>query len=162
MNELITFCILMIGAFLDFRYKKIPNFITFPCFFVGISINTINSGISWLIVVVINILVIIVLFGHGFLCGYIGGGDIKLLLAVACWIELKLLIVFVLLTLIFGAIFGVYNILRDYKSSTLHNSSAFYHIEKTVFLEKLRLKSGKKIPYAICMFIGFIATVLIM
>lgn len=157
MKEIIIVSVLCIGAFFDIKYRKIPNMVTIPFLISGFVMSILNGGISSLLTILLNILITIIIFGHGFLMRYIGGGDIKLLLAIACWTELEVFTIFVILTLLTGAVFAIYNIFKEYKVGQM--ISGIRNINMYSISENMKLRNGKKIAYGVCMFIGYIITI---
>ncbi len=97
------FLLLMLSAYTDLRKRLIHNWVSLLVF--GISVlYAVTSGEGWLFrVVALPTLAFIVLFG-GYLIGMMGGGDVKLLVALMPLIGFANLSQFALHTLLFGGL----------------------------------------------------------
>lgn len=156
MEEMYIIIILFICAFYDGKCGKIPNLITIPFFISGFIFSFLNHGILSLATIICNLLIIIIIFGHGFITRCIGGGDIKLLMAIACWMELKIFVIFVVFTLLSGAVLALHNIFIEQK--VYQAISSIRNINLYSIVEKIKKKNGKKLAYGICILVGYLFT----
>lgn len=74
---IIAAIVLIVAAIFDFFKQRIPNFITFPAFFVGLILMCITDDLH---TILINIICVLAIFLFG-ATGILGLGDIKLLMA---------------------------------------------------------------------------------
>lgn len=76
----------VITSYCDLRYKKIYNWLTIPFWIMGIIVNTGITGISGLQISLLGAVVGFIILLIPYILGWIGGGDVKLLIAVGAWI----------------------------------------------------------------------------
>lgn len=69
----------------DLVAGRIPNWLTAPAFLIGIAVSFVFGGWSGGAAAVLGGLAGLALFGWMFWLGVIGGGDVKLLMAVGVW-----------------------------------------------------------------------------
>lgn len=87
LSYILTFIMLVFLSITDYKYKKIPNKITFPCMLLGLSLNGIPGFWSWFFIGVL------LLFGALYLMPM---GDIKMYMAL-CFFLSPYSVLFVLL-----------------------------------------------------------------
>lgn len=76
------------AALLDIKYRKIPNWLTFPAMLTGVVINLLLDFDSWrlsLLGLLVGFLILLI----PFLLGGIGAGDVKLLMALGAFLGAK-------------------------------------------------------------------------
>lgn len=96
--SLIFFSVVAIAAYLDVRFRKIPNWLTYPAILIAL------PYFDKFIVVVFMVALLIALT----LSKYIGAGDIKLSIVVALWSHiLNLSQYWLYFALLFGGIAGL-------------------------------------------------------
>lgn len=161
MKDIIIAIVLLICAFLDMKYRKIPNYITMPFFLIGMIYTFDTFGIAGFGFSMINVLIVLLIFAYGFVKKYMGGGDLKLLLAIACWMETKILLIFIVATLIIGAIISIFKMIFDLHVMKSEQKVKINRMEPFLIVERLKKRSGKKMAYAVPIFIGFLVTQLI-
>jgi prepilin peptidase CpaA len=139
---------LALAAYSDLRSMIIPNWISLVVF-AGFFPAALMFGFTqelWLEHLLIGCVAFIV-FVSLFFLGVFGGGDAKLMSALAFWIDLKQLILFLLLVSVSGAIIGLSKmaviLVRDLKSGTP--------------LTRQRLTKAE-IPYGVAIAIGALLT----
>lgn len=90
-NILNTVLIILVfsGAILDWKYRKIPNWLTFGGFFLAVVIHACSSGLAGILSSVLGFLVGLLLLLIPYLLGGMGAGDVKLLGAVGALVGCK-------------------------------------------------------------------------
>jgi prepilin peptidase CpaA len=113
---LITGLAVGIAMVYDVRWRRIPNFITFPSMITGITIHTLNSGWQGFcfslggLVLGGGIFLIIYIFGA------MGAGDVKMIAGVGALLGMPKIFSVLFLTVLAGALMAVYKILAVYIS----------------------------------------------
>ena len=155
MDVIVVGCILFICVILDLKYRKIPNFITVPFLLGGVTYTFLEAGIRGLGVSALNVMIVVMIFAYGFIKGYMGAGDVKLLLALAFWMNLQNMVVFIFATLVTGAIISVCKIVINVKNEQKKQCIEIHQMDPVLLMNRLKKKSGKTIAYAVPIFIGY-------
>src|SRR4051812_40910201 len=74
-----------IAVLTDLRWGRIYNWLTLPAALLGIVASGICFGWSGLLQAILGILAGLLLYGWMFHIGVLGGGDVKLLMALGAW-----------------------------------------------------------------------------
>lgn len=74
----------LVGAISDIRTRRIPNWMTLPGFFIGLLLHFALDGWHGMGSAALAALIAFAVFLVFFLAGGMGGGDVKLMTAVAC------------------------------------------------------------------------------
>src|SRR5436309_13402218 len=75
------------AAATDLRSRRIPNWLTFPARVLGLAAHGVAGGSSGLTQGVLGALVAGGLLLPGWLLGWMGAGDVKLMAAVGAWLS---------------------------------------------------------------------------
>jgi prepilin peptidase CpaA len=156
MNVIITGCVLLVCTIFDVKLRIIPNYITVPFFLGGCIYTFLTFGIIGIGYSAINVLIIVMIFGYGFVKKYMGGGDIKLLLALSFWMNLESMVLFILATLVAGAIISIFKMIIHVKEEQDIQSIDVNRINPDLLLKRLSERSGKKIAYAVPILLGYL------
>jgi len=96
--------ILILAAFFDMRYRKIPNFLTFPAVLVGLAFHFSTGGLQGLFFSLKGLGLGFVLLIPFYAGGGMGAGDVKLMSAVGAFVgSLQVLKTFLLAAVSGGA-----------------------------------------------------------
>lgn len=102
-----------VAAFLDWRSRRIPNWLTIPALVAGLVINTIVSGLPGLLhsleaasAVMLVLLPVVLLKG-------LGGGDWKLMGALGAWLGPTRVIIVLLATIAVSGLLALIQIIRQ-------------------------------------------------
>lgn len=155
MDVIIVGIILLVCAVFDLKFRKIPNYITVPFLVVGIIYTFINFGIKGVGNSLLNVLIVILIFFYGFIKSYMGAGDIKVLLALAFWLDTVNMILFIFMTLIVGAVISVYKMVVNVKAEHKKQCIRIDEINPVYVVNRLKMKNGKTIAYAVPIFVGY-------
>ncbi len=101
-TNIILSIMVLLALIMDFRFQKIPNYITFSGTIIGIILYIITDGFSGLANGILGMIVGIALLLIPFAMRGIGGGDVKLLGAIGAFKG----VLFVFNTFLASAIFG--------------------------------------------------------
>jgi Flp pilus assembly protein, protease CpaA len=134
---------LIIAAFFDIKYKKIPNQLTFPLILWGILSSTLQDGLKGFQFSIMGILFGIAIFILPFAVYMIGGGDVKLMGAVGAFMGWKFTLTAVLYSSIVGGVIAIILLLCD--KNILRNIARFFIYLKNKVQQSLYSKTGKDI-----------------
>lgn len=108
--ELITIVIILFSSYClvtDLLKGKIYNHATFPVMLLGIVYSVYLSGFSGLTDAALGILVALLLFGWMFLFGFMGAGDVKMLMALGALSGVQYVFSVALLSILLGGLMAV-------------------------------------------------------
>lgn len=100
-SDTILLVLLVVGLYTDIRFRKLPNWLTFPAIIIGIGMHIWANGWQGAADSLGGVLFALVLF-LPFIQGGLGGGDLKFLAAIGAVKGFE----FVLWTTLFGAFLG--------------------------------------------------------
>jgi prepilin peptidase CpaA len=95
------------GSVFDVKSRRIPNFITLPAFFLGLSMHLVLGGWTQLLSALAAGLICGLVFLVFYLAGGMGAGDVKLMLAVGAIAGLSHVAYLLVLTAISGGAMAV-------------------------------------------------------
>ena len=155
--------LLITAVYTDLRYGKIYNKLTFPCMAVGLAFGFANHGLHGLLMSLAGIGVVLALY----LLAYskaIGGGDIKLMMAVGSLIGFKLAVWAILFSAAIGGILALI-VMARYKTvrSTAKNLATHAYL-KVVLRAPVELAGGSRanwFRYSPAIALGTLLTLLI-
>lgn len=147
--------VLLACSIFDLKLRIIPNYITVPFLLGGCVYTFLNHGTKGIGYAIINTLIILVIFGYGFVKKYMGGGDIKLLLALSFWMNLESMVLFTLATLVAGAVISIFKIIIHVRKEHKTQLIKVCRLNPDLLLKRLSRGMGGKIAYAVPIFIGY-------
>ncbi|MCL6520230.1 MAG: A24 family peptidase [Armatimonadetes bacterium] len=161
----VAILLLMLGAavYTDIRLGKIYNKLTLPCMALGILLGAMSNGWMGFLSSIGGILIILIPFLLFAPAAGIGGGDIKLMMAVGSLLGFKAAIWAVLISAVVGGVLAIITVLMHRKLlSTTKN------IAKSVFLSGVlkapavltRGSKCLKVRYSPAIAIGTILTII--
>ena len=100
-------CFALAGAAFDLRWRRIPNGLTGTALLVALALNTLLGGLQGFLGSLVACLLAGGLFALMFFMGGMGGGDVKLVAAIAAFAGLCLLPELLLATALAGGVFAV-------------------------------------------------------
>jgi prepilin peptidase CpaA len=156
----------IITAFYDYRWRRIPNFITFPAILIGIIMHGINTGWSGLYFSFWGMIIGSGFFLIFYLVGGIGAGDVKLMGSVGAFLGAEKVITVLLLTGLVGGLMAIYKIVISYSFkntvSQLRYSSTDSSQKNQFIIRKKKINPLKDtIPYGIAIAIGTLITLML-
>jgi len=103
---------LTVALYTDLRWCRIYNKLTLPCILIGLVLNTLYQGGHGLLLSICGIGLIFLLYITLAPAAGIGGGDVKLMMAVGSLMGVKFLINALLLTAVIGGIMSLIVMMR--------------------------------------------------
>ena len=133
------------GCIYDFKFRKIPNWLTFGGFFLAIIFNSFKFGLSGAINSLLGFLVGVLLLLIPYLMGGMGAGDVKLLGAVGAIVGFKKVVLIFFYSAVCGLFLGIIWILftPGHLKFLLKTGQVLPTVDKK-----------QKIPYGIAIFMG--------
>lgn len=156
-------CALLASVF-DVRSRKIPNFITFPAFALGLLLHLVLNGWRGMLTALAAGLICGVVFFLFYVAGGMGAGDVKLIMAVGCIAGLSHIAYILVLTAISGGIMAVVlALVRGRFQETLLNVGEIASHHREAGLQPhpdLNLDNAKtlRLPYALAIASGTVIT----
>lgn len=154
-----------LAVIFDYRFRKVPNIVTFPAIVCGLAIAFLNGGLSGLMASTSGILLGIALLSIPYVRGGIGAGDVKLLGAIGAIKGAGFVFASFLGAAIIGGIMAVGRmafiikgsdmlVLRD-SLKTVYYTGALSAIEVPEYVLK------EKLPYAVAISGGAIVALIL-
>lgn len=142
--------LLLVAAYCDFRWMKIPNalsvivlglflieFTLSPASVMPIEPRLWSAGMMFVVTFIL------------FVLGILGAGDSKLLTVLGFWLPLKVLVPFIFFMAIFGAVLSVASLIL------MRTKSLRVCAEHSVWIKKLHEGKGA-VPYGVAIALGYI------
>jgi prepilin peptidase CpaA len=104
---LIIICIIFLSSFYDIKYRRIPNFITFPAFLIGIIYHSYNFGFDGFCFSLLGAITGTSLLFIPYFFEKMGAGDAKLLGAVGSFFGFEGVLITFFFTALFGGIYAL-------------------------------------------------------
>ena len=101
-----------IASVIDWKTRKIPNWLTLSMSFTGLLFQIYSLGSHGLIQAILGFMLGILLLYMPFALGGIGGGDVKLLAAIGTFTGPLILFQVFLASAVFGGIFSLIEVIR--------------------------------------------------
>ena len=97
----------LVAADKDFKARKIPNALTFSAVLLGLAAHGLSGGVHGFTQAGLGALIAGAILLPGWLLGWMGAGDVKLMAAVGAWLAWPVSLTATLLSLIAGGVFAV-------------------------------------------------------
>lgn len=158
---LLTACI--ISVYTDLKYRIIPNKLTIPLLVSGVVYHGIIAGWSGVTNSITGITLGMLLLVIPALMGGMGGGDLKLLMAIGAWGGPLFVIRVFIIACLTGALWAVFLLIKQgllIKTLITILRSVWMFIFS---MGKIRLPithTGQSLPYAICLSLGTLLTII--
>jgi len=113
-GHLVLTIVLIIAAYFDTRWRRIPNKLTYPTIIAGLGLHTIDSGLTGLGSALLGLLI-----GGGFflivyMIGGMGAGDVKLMGGVRSFLGSHAIIPAIIFTVFVGGIMAIIKLFYDW------------------------------------------------
>lgn len=156
---------IFVATILDYRFRKVPNLVTFPAIIGGMSIAFLQGGFASLSASTVGLFLGIALLSVPYAKGGIGAGDVKLLGAIGAVKGPWFVFVTFLAAAIIGGIMAVFRMAFILKGSdmrilaqsvrTVYYTGTFSDIEVPEYARKERL------PYAVAISAGAVVALIL-
>ncbi len=163
--DIILFIILFISLFTDLKSGKIYNWVTMPAMAGGLLLNFMIAGPSGAYAGLLNscygILVALIVFVFPYLIGALGGGDVKLLMAIGAlkghiFLFYSILAIGVVSFFLSLLVFGL-DMMKSYKLSGILNMFVIYFNNNVmVSNEELKPMLKKNLKFGVSITLGTI------
>jgi prepilin peptidase CpaA len=156
----------VIAGGIDWKYRKIPNWLTFSAFGLGLALHTWQGGCGGVLTALAGSLTGLILTAAFFLSGGLGGGDVKLLMALGALLgPLRVLWIFIYAGLAGGLLALIYlfhqlGLPSAYLRLRLL-AGAFWDREKRQMSVRLSKAQPLKLPYGIAICSGLVGEVIL-
>jgi prepilin peptidase CpaA len=111
-RELVVWAILITSSITDLIWGKVFNLVTIPACIAGIAVRWIFEGYSSAYSAFLCVVIAFVVFFPLYRLRVMGAADVKCLMAIGAWSETKMLLSIAALSIIFGAIVGLFVLVR--------------------------------------------------
>jgi len=156
-TDIFAFVLLVLCAYWDLRFRKIPNWATLPGTALGLGMNGIFLGWQGLKVSGLGLLVgfgaLVVLFA----LGWMGGGDVKLMAAVGALKGYPFIVSALFYSLIVGVVIGVAMLIWNRKALRTFKNLFFVigsRFTKLVPRQDVDRSEAQKIPFGLAIVFG--------
>ncbi|RPF55845.1 A24 family peptidase [Aquisalibacillus elongatus] len=146
---------LLASFYLDIKFRKIPNYITFVVIVSGITYHSVANGLEGLLFSTTGIIIGILLLFIPFFLGGVGAGDVKLLGAIGAVMGAKFTIYAFLISAVIGGLISFIIIMKNGRLGFFFKSILF----TVLYREKTDITSSEPkerftIPYGVPIVIG--------
>jgi prepilin peptidase CpaA len=149
--------LLVLCAYWDVRYRRIPNWATLPGTALGLGVNGLFLGWQGMKASGLGLLVgfgaLVVLF----VLGWMGGGDVKLMAAVGALKGYPFVVSALFYSLIVGVVIGVALLIWNRKALRTFKSLFFVissRVTKLVPKQNIDREQAQKIPFGLAIVLG--------
>jgi prepilin peptidase CpaA len=157
-ENMILMVVMVIAAIIDYKFKKVPNIITFSAIAAGLAMAFMENGFKGISISTLGLFIGMALLYLPYAAGGMGGGDVKLLGAIGAikgpWF---VFITFLAMALI-GGLMAVIRMAFVMKKDDMRTLSAsiktVFHTRSLSVLEIPEYARKEKIPYAIAISAG--------
>jgi Flp pilus assembly protein protease CpaA len=144
--------IALIALITDLTRSKIYNWLTLPALVAGVAVQSCLGGWGGLAQSGLGVLAGLVLFGWMFWTGAMGGGDVKLLMAIGAWVGPGQTAETALLSIALGGAFAL--VIMIATGRIVDFSRRLYHSVMTLFVRELEFEMPKlntrwKMPFGV-------------
>jgi prepilin peptidase CpaA len=137
----------------DLLTKRIPNWLTLPAIVLGIAAQIWFAGMLGGLNGVLGMMLGFGVFFPVHFLGYMGAGDVKLLMAVGAWVGWQACVYVAIVSVVIGGAYALVEIIFRGRASAVAIST--YSFLRALFVpglvaEKLRLDENRKFAFGIC------------
>src|SRR5438132_3726240 len=151
--ELLPTVVASAAAVLDFRFRKIPNWLTVSAFGIGVLIHVVQNGADGLLVALGGAALGLVVLVPFYLLHAMGAGDVKLLAALGALVGAQALVSVILYTAVVGGVISVFVLVRRGTLQSFLGNVVTHPVG-------MRL-SGAKAPYGVAIASGVYLSMLL-
>lgn len=151
--------VFLIALYFDLKYQRIPNQLCVITLIIGFIVQAYFSGWAGLLTAFAGAGLAFVLLFPGFYFRLLGAGDVKLMIAVGAFLDIKLLLWSILYAIISGALSSIF--LALYRLGWKVFTDVLLHYLRCLYLRQFMRASNQqflkmKVPYAPALAIGWL------
>lgn len=161
----IMIVVLLVAAIFDYRFRRVPNIVTFPAIVGGMSIAFLQGGFASLSFSTLGLFLGIALLSLPYAMGGIGAGDVKLMGTIGAikgpWFMFDTFLV----SSIIGGIMAVFRVAFLIKSSDMRvlgqsvKTTYYTGVLSAIEIPEYALK--ERLPYAVAISAGAVITMIL-
>lgn len=153
------------AAISDYRFRKVPNYITFPAILGGLAIGLIQGGFTELSAAATGLFLGIALLSFPYAMGGMGAGDVKLLGAIGAIKGIGFVFTSFLGAAIIGGIMAVCRMAFIIKSSDMmilrESIKTVYYTGALSAIEVPEYALKERLPYAVAISAGAVIAMIL-
>jgi prepilin peptidase CpaA len=158
----VAFAVGLFGGVHDLLTHRIPNWFTFPAILAGLAASVAFGGLSGLWLGFLGLGLGFIAFFPLWIFQVMGGGDVKLMMAIGAWSSPKNVFYVLIFSLISGGVFALFDVIaRGRLKSVLR--SIYFLILSAMNPEmprfEMEIDSKRKFPFGAFIAIGQAATI---
>ncbi|HET7224224.1 MAG TPA: A24 family peptidase [Candidatus Eisenbacteria bacterium] len=139
----------------DLKTRRVPNALTFPALLAGIAAHAVMQGRAGALSAALGMLVAGGLFLPGWLMGWKGAGDVKLMAAVGAWVGFPQAVIAALVSFIAGGVIALIEaVRRRMLKQSLANIGMFGAWVMSRGAGVRPMTSGERFPFALAVLVG--------
>jgi prepilin peptidase CpaA len=149
----VAFGIGLLGGIHDLLTRRIPNWLTFPAIALGLAAQAWVGGGGAALDGLLGLALAFALFFPIFATGYMGAGDVKLLMAVGTWLGWRLCLHVAVAAVLVGGAFALLEVtFRGRLAAVARNGYSFLRalLVPGLVAEKLKVDESRKFAFGAC------------
>lgn len=153
----VAFAVSLVGGVHDLFTRRIPNWLTFPAVLLGVAAQFWLGGWGAGGDALLGVLLGFVLFFPVHFLGYMGAGDVKLLMAIGAWMGWRLGLQVAILAVAIGASYALVEIIwRGRLVAVVLSTYSFLRalLVPGLVAEPLKLDKERHFAFGICLTLG--------
>ena len=150
-QNIFLFLVSLTGSIYDWKFRRIPNWLTFGVLFITLVFSVFKFGLTGLINSALGFLIGVLLLLVPYLMGGMGAGDVKLLGAIGALVGFKKIILIFFYSAVCGLFLGIIWILftPGHLKFLLKTGQVLPTVDKK-----------QKLPYGIAIFMGTVVYII--
>lgn len=159
-----AFGVSLFGGVFDLVTRRVPNWLTFPAMAAGIVAQGWLIGLPGLLDGALGVLLGFGIFFPVYALGYMGAGDVKLMMAVGAFAGWQFCLRAAIAAVVFGGTFALADIvLRGRLPAVVRNTYSFLRslLVPGLVAEPLKLDKERKFTFGICIALGSAAVIIL-
>jgi prepilin peptidase CpaA len=154
---IITTMLAVTAMVYDFRWRRIPNFLTYPAMFLGIFLHTFQAGREGFYFSLGGLALGGGIFLLLYIFGAMGAGDVKLIAGVGALLGMQKIVTVLFLSVFTGGLMAVYTISVSYISKKRFKNKFVKDNNSSSEISPLKAP----IPYGVAIGIGTLITIML-
>jgi prepilin peptidase CpaA len=153
MQTFLTILLLIAGVVDDLRTQKVHNQLIIAVFSIALIFVVSTQGLQGLLLATLSMLTAALAIVPLYMMRVLGGGDVKLFLAVSPLLGWQEILLTLLASMIWGSILGIFQVvLKGQIKSFSQNLLAIFH------RSRLPEQSVHKMPFTVALFFGYLSS----